>query len=70
VTKYSDITERQLQYVEIGRLTDDAARAALTVPASREGVEYEQAALEFILARAERYPFFLQSRAPFRGCAR
>jgi hypothetical protein len=57
----SSYAERQFQYVEIGRLTDDAARAALTVPASREGVEYEQAALDLILARAERYPFFLQT---------
>ena len=57
----SSYAERLFQYVEIGRLTDDAARAALMVPAGREGVEYEQAALDFILARAERYPFFLQT---------
>jgi hypothetical protein len=31
------------------------------VPASREGVEYEQKALDFILGRADRYPFFLQT---------
>jgi hypothetical protein len=29
--------------------------------ADREGLEYEPAALDFILARAERYPFFLQT---------
>jgi hypothetical protein len=57
----SSYAERLFQYAEIGRLTDDAARAALTVPASREDVEYEPAALDFILARAERYPFFLQT---------
>jgi len=57
----SSYAERLFQYVEIGRLTEDAAKAALMVPASREGVEYEQAALDFILARAERYPFFLQT---------
>lgn len=57
----SSYAERLFQYVEIGRLTDDAAKAALTVPASREDIDYEQAALDFILARAERYPFFLQT---------
>jgi hypothetical protein len=57
----SSYAERLFQYAEIGRLTDDAARAALTVPASRKDVEYEPAALDFILARAERYPFFLQT---------
>jgi hypothetical protein len=57
----SSYAERLFQYAEIGRLTDDAARAALTVPASREDVDYEPAALDFILARAERYPFFLQT---------
>jgi AAA ATPase domain len=57
----SSYAERLFQYVEIGRLTEDAARAALTLPAEREGVEYEQAALDFILARADRYPFFLQT---------
>lgn len=57
----SSYAERLFQYVEIGRLTDDAAKAALTVPASREDVDYEPAALDVILARAERYPFFLQT---------
>jgi AAA ATPase domain len=57
----SSYAERLFQYVEIGRLTDDAAQAALTLPARREGVEYEQAALDFILTRADRYPFFLQT---------
>jgi hypothetical protein len=57
----SSYAERLFQYVEIGRLTDDAAKVALTVPASREDVDYEPAALDFILARAERYPFFLQT---------
>jgi AAA ATPase domain len=57
----SSYAERLFQYIEIGRLTDDAARTALTLPASREGVEYEQSALDLILARADRYPFFLQT---------
>ena len=57
----SSYAERLFQYVEIDRLTPEAARSALALPASREGVEYEQSALEFILSRADRYPFFLQT---------
>jgi hypothetical protein len=57
----SSYAERLFQYVEIGRLTEDAARAALTLPARREDVEYEPEALDFILSKADRYPFFLQT---------
>ncbi len=53
--------ERLFRYIEIDRLTPEAAREALALPAGREGVEYEDQALELILARAERYPFFLQT---------
>jgi hypothetical protein len=57
----SSYAERLFQYIEIDRLTPEAARSALALPASREGVNYEQSALEFILSRADRYPFFLQT---------
>ncbi|MGH2853776.1 MAG: ATP-binding protein [Solirubrobacteraceae bacterium] len=57
----SSYAERLFQYVEIDRLTPEAARAALALPASRENVEYELPALDFILSRADRYPFFLQT---------
>jgi hypothetical protein len=57
----SSYAERLFGFMEIGRLSPDAARTALTLPASREGVEYDEPALDFILARAERYPFFLQT---------
>jgi hypothetical protein len=57
----SSYAERLFQYTEIDRLTPDAARAALTLPAGRENVEYEEPGLDFILERADRYPFFLQT---------
>jgi AAA ATPase-like protein len=57
----SSYAERLFQYIEVDRLTPEAARSALALPASREGVDYEQPALEFILSRADRYPFFLQT---------
>ncbi len=57
----SSYAERLFQFMEIGRLTTAAARAALMLPASREGIHYDERALNFILARADRYPFFLQT---------
>lgn len=57
----SSYAERLFTYVEVGRLTDDAAREALAVPAEREGVAYHDDALELLLRRADRYPFFLQT---------
>jgi hypothetical protein len=51
----SSYAERLFQYIEIDRLTPEAARSALALPASREGVDYERPALEFILSRADRY---------------
>lgn len=56
----SSYSERLFAYVEVGRLSDRAARAALEVPAERENVIYEDAALRLLLERADRYPFFLQ----------
>jgi hypothetical protein len=57
----SSYAERLFQFMEIGRLAPEDARTALTLPASREDVAYDEPALDFILARAERYPFFLQT---------
>lgn len=65
LAKASSYAERLLTYVEVGRLSEGAARAALTLPAEREGVAYEPEALELILRRADRYPFFLQTWGKF-----
>lgn len=52
--------ERLFQYPEIGPLPDEAAKAAITIPASRRGVEYETKALDEILFQTKGYPYFLQ----------
>jgi hypothetical protein len=52
--------ERLFQYPEIGPLSDEAAQIALTVPAKKNNVEYESAALNEILNQTKGYPYFLQ----------
>lgn len=52
--------ERLFQYPEIGPLTDDAAKIALTIPALKNNVHYEPEALEEILNQTKGYPYFLQ----------
>ena len=52
--------ERLFEFAAIDRLDDAAAAAALTVPAGREGVEYQQAAISEILRQTLGYPYFLQ----------
>lgn len=53
-------SERLFAYPEVGALQPEAARKALVEPARREGVEYEDGALDIILKETEGYPFFLQ----------
>ncbi len=52
--------ERLFEFVPVDRLDDDAARAALTIPAAREGVAYTAAAVGEILHQTRAYPYFLQ----------
>jgi hypothetical protein len=52
--------ERLFAYPRLGKLTPDAARAALREPAEQVGAEYDDDALEHILAYTEGYPYFLQ----------
>lgn len=52
--------ERLFEFIPIDSLEAEAARAALVVPAGKEGVEYEAAAIEAILAQTRGYPYFLQ----------
>jgi AAA ATPase domain len=52
--------ERLFDFPEVGALEDAAARLALTVPAEKEGVEFDSAALDEILAQTRGYPYFLQ----------
>jgi hypothetical protein len=52
--------ERLFEFVSVDRLDDDAARAALTVPAAKEDVEYEPGAVAEVLNQTHGYPYFLQ----------
>ena len=52
--------ERLFSYRKIDSLSETAARDALRLPAEKEGVAIEPAALEAIAQRAGRYPYFLQ----------
>ncbi len=52
--------ERLFDFPEIGPLTNDAARIAITKPAEAEGVTFEEAALVRILEATQGYPYFLQ----------
>ncbi len=52
--------ERLFEFVEIDRLNDEAARAALCVPADKEGVAFAPEAIAGILRQTMGYPYFLQ----------
>jgi hypothetical protein len=52
--------ERLFEYPEIGPLLKLSAKDALTKPAMKLGVEYEDSALEEILRQTQGYPYFLQ----------
>jgi hypothetical protein len=52
--------ERLFRFPTIDRLEEQAARDALELPARAEGVHYEGAATDRILALTEGYPYFLQ----------
>jgi hypothetical protein len=57
----SSYAERLFSYHHVGALSSEAAAAALTVPAERQGVSYTPEALAFLLKRTGRYPFFIQT---------
>lgn len=58
--KAKSYAERLFEYTQIGALTDPQARLALTGPATRTGVQFEEGALREILAQTRGYPYFLQ----------
>ena len=57
--------ERLFDVRAIGRLDDDAQRAAIREPAAALGVEFEAAALSRLGELAGGYPFFIQTHAKF-----
>ena len=52
--------ERLFDFPEIGALSTKDARLAIAKPAQMEGVEIEADALDAIVSRTQRYPYFLQ----------
>ena len=54
-------SERLFRYLRIDRLERDAADRALLAPAEREGVQFEQGALDALYAAADGYPYFVQA---------
>jgi hypothetical protein len=52
--------ERLFEYAHVDRLNDAAARAALCVPAEKEGASFEVKAISRILRHTKGYPYFLQ----------
>ena len=56
-------TERLFDFPEIGALSPEDAKLAISKPALDEGVVIEDAALDLVVAQTERYPYFLQEWA-------
>ncbi len=52
--------ERLFQFPHIGALDEPDARAALVVPAEREGATYEDEAVQRTLQLTQGYPFYIQ----------
>lgn len=52
--------ERLFDFPRIGSLADDDARAVLAIPAREQAVEFDADALDALVERSQRYPYFLQ----------
>lgn len=52
--------ERLFEFVQVGPLAESDARQAITAPAQRFGVQYEEGALREIVRQTQGYPYFLQ----------
>lgn len=52
--------ERLIEFPQLGRLPEDDAKAALVLPAEREGVKIQEQALDRMVAESEGYPYFIQ----------
>lgn len=59
-TDAKSYAERMFTFPKIGALTRAAARAALVLPAERQGVRWDEGAVQRVLELTEGYPFFLQ----------
>jgi hypothetical protein len=52
--------ERMFDFPLVGPLKEDEAKEAVRKPAEEEGVAYDDAAMDELLARTQGYPYFLQ----------
>ena len=75
--KAKSYAERLFDYPEVGPLDSDAARAAIAIPARKEGVSFDDGAVDAILQATHNYPYFIQewgfqvwNRAPSSPIAR
>ena len=59
-TDAKSYAERMFTFPKLGALTLAAARAALVLPAERQGVRWDEGAVQRVLELTEGYPFFLQ----------
>lgn len=53
-------SERLFAFLEVGSLEDDHARAAIVIPATAAGVDFQPAAVDRIVLSSHGYPYFLQ----------
>ena len=53
-------SERLFAFPEVGSLEDDHARAAIVIPATAAGVEFQPPAVDRIVRSSHGYPYFLQ----------
>ena len=58
--KAKSYAERLFEFPEIGVLSPEDARMAISKPALQEGVDIEEAALDLVIAKTRCYPYFLQ----------
>lgn len=60
IGKAKSYAERLFDFPEIGPLTSSAARIAIAKPVKANAVEINEDALDLILQKTQRYPYFLQ----------
>ena len=58
--KAKSYAERLFDYPEVGTLDPDAAHAALTIPVRKEGVSFDDGAVDALLEATQNYPYSVQ----------
>lgn len=60
LSRADDRAEHLFRHWEITQLQDGAARQALTGPAAREGVSWDEEAVRYVMRESQGHPYFLQ----------